>query len=74
MKPKLEIFAVGHSDGTTRGVMAVNFRVTRDGRLIFYSWPWKQEAAFDNGTWNGGVARGVEVKTGGDKVTDTFTR
>ena len=59
MKPKLDIFTIEHSDGQPRSVRARNFRVTREGALLFYSWPWVRVAAFAPGTWNGGVVRGV---------------
>jgi len=63
---KLDLFAIDapNPNGTgwqPRYVRARNFRVTREGALIFYSWPWVRVAAFAPGTWSGGVARLNEI-------------
>lgn len=64
MKLKPDTFAIDHSDGTTKYVEARNFRITWQGVLVFYSWPWQREAAFAHGTWNGGTVRGVGPEEG----------
>jgi len=70
MKPKLDLFAIDYpnpySNETaniwlTRYIRARNFRVTRDGALVFHSWPWVRVAAFAPSTWSGGVARLSEM-------------
>lgn len=66
MVPKLDLFTIDtpNSIGTgwqPRYVRARNFRVTREGALVFYSWPWVRVAAFPPGTWPRGVARLSEV-------------
>jgi len=51
MKLKLEQFAIERTGGDTVYTEARNFRVDRAGHLVFYSWSWKKEAVFKDGTW-----------------------
>jgi len=63
MKLKLDTFRIEQPGTTPTGVtpyqdiQARNFRVTRQGTLILYSWPWHKEAAFPHGLWGPGVVR-----------------
>ncbi len=56
--PKLDPFAIEQTNDVTTFVEARNFKIARDGRLVFYSWPWKREAAYQAGVWVR-VMRGV---------------
>jgi isocitrate dehydrogenase kinase/phosphatase len=51
MPRHLDSFAIELTNGQTVFIKARNFRVTHDGRLVFYSWPWKKEGAYQTGVW-----------------------
>jgi hypothetical protein len=54
----MDSFAIEQTNNVTTFVTALYFRVDRAGRLTFYSWPWKTEAAYQDGSWVR-VMRGV---------------